>query len=84
MNILNMYMLQCILCASERTYFQIHEALQIKLLLLLFTLPTGGHNARNAPWPSEQLSNAALFKKYDTPNQKHHFADSDIIFPINR
>ena len=36
MNILNMYVLQCILCASERNFFQIgHFTKQLLLLLLL-------------------------------------------------
>ena len=35
MNILNIYVFQCILCASEQTFFRIYGALQIKLLLLL-------------------------------------------------
>ena len=30
MNILNMYVLQCILCASEQNFFWIYGALQIK------------------------------------------------------
>ena len=33
---LNRYVLQCISCASERKFFRIYSALQIKLLLLLY------------------------------------------------
>ena len=45
MNILNMYVLQCILCASGRKYFRIYGALQIQLLLLeiiIITVYCGG------------------------------------------
>ena len=33
MNILHMYVLQCILCASEQKYFRIYGVLQIKMII---------------------------------------------------
>ena len=36
MNILNMYMLQCILCASEQTFVWIYGTLQIKIIIIKF------------------------------------------------
>ena len=33
MNILNVYVLQCILCVSERKCFWIYGALQIKIII---------------------------------------------------
>ena len=33
MNILDMYVLQCILCASEQKYFRIYGVLQIKIII---------------------------------------------------
>ena len=35
MSIFNMYVLQCILCASERKCFRIHGALQIKIIIII-------------------------------------------------
>ena len=35
MNIFNMYVLQCILCASERNSFQIYGAIQIKIIIII-------------------------------------------------
>ena len=37
MNILNMYVLQCILCESEWTFFRIYGALQIKIISIIKT-----------------------------------------------
>ena len=38
MNILNMYLLHCILCASERKYFRIYDALQIKIIIIIIII----------------------------------------------
>ena len=35
MNILNMYVLQCILCACGRKFFRIYDALQIKIIIII-------------------------------------------------
>ena len=42
MNILNMYVLQCILCASDRKYFRIYGALQI-IIINYYYYPTLEH-----------------------------------------
>ncbi len=38
MNILNMCVLQCILCASERKFFRIYGALQIKVIIIIIII----------------------------------------------
>ena len=45
MNILNMYVLQCILCASDRKFFRVYDALQIKniIIIKLLLLPNTPH-----------------------------------------
>ena len=35
MYVLNMYVLQCILCASEQKYFRIYSVLQIKIIIII-------------------------------------------------
>ena len=39
MNILNMYVLQSILCASEQKYFRIYGYLQIKIIIIIQVVP---------------------------------------------
>ena len=38
MNILNMHVLQCILCASERKCFQIYGTLQITFIIVIINI----------------------------------------------
>ena len=43
---LNMYVMHCILSASERTYFRIYGALQITIIIIIIFIYDVGHAAK--------------------------------------
>ena len=45
MNIINMYVLQCILCASELKCFRIYGALQIQVIIIIMNTTTTTTNS---------------------------------------
>ena len=48
MTIFNMYVSQCILCASERKCFRIYGALQIKIIIIIISELFQEHSGCNS------------------------------------